>query len=938
MRMLKVKLLLTTTLILTVILFTSINKTFAEANYNVTVKVVDIDGKILENSNIYIYKRTTYSSNFYTKITLKSGVESLKLPQGIYTIYAKKDLIETPILDYVIGYVDINVERDLNITITLIKAAEMRVVGECLDARSEARGKVMGYTVYSEQMMEVNGTKILQTFGEKEKNIALDIESDKIIVPANFEVIVEAEVAYTREGGRYVYTKHYNLTSYPIKLSEGVSTIIEIQDVTLRWSIIDVKRELSETINRIEEAERDGFYLAIYKSRIPRISSLIENGEANLGMKRYDECYSNIREAILALDEINNNITQLYSEVTSSAAIMIVMLTLTSTIIGLTIFDREEYSIITSAVIFIILISMFKWLYPGINAIKQNFMYICAAASYITITIIVVMMIHMGEKREASLRSLIISIASISKRNLKRRKLRSILTIISIMIIIGGFIALTSASMEKELRVDVFNKANEPEGIIIYRGAGEDKYSKFTPISTTIIDSYSIEEKAIEYSFKLESQAKFTAIEVIVNPYVQGRINVYGAIAFTNPSDPIIQEINMKIKGRIPSKSGEIALTNEAAKKLNVNVGDKVILLNSGKRMEITGILDDDFMKIIDYDDRNLTPGKLIMVMGGEEVRMELMDCEPVETVIVSAEDSRLFSLLPARLYVKTMNDEDALSLSKRIALSGVYTTKAITEDKIYILNYKSFMDIKGLEATLTLAICISNIGIVMLASVHERRNEVTILSAIGLNPSHITAIFAFEAVIVGLIAGGIGYIIGLTFYKISYNLNLTIEVYPKVSYGWAISTLIISVITTLAGSIPALKSSVITTPSKLMRWRADKKPQDAEKPWEFIIPVRLGKEEVEEILRYLMNSLSSVMGVERLRRIDENTIRFSYRIGQGTIGSSGSINQIRIYMEGDEPKIKLEVRPYGENPEKHAYETAKIVRGIIIRWRSEKI
>ncbi|MEM0264380.1 MAG: FtsX-like permease family protein [Candidatus Methanomethylicia archaeon] len=931
----EIKVMLIAILISSIICASTIQKTYAETNYNVTIKVVDAYGKPIENSNIYIYRYVTpYTISFYTKTKLEYGLKTLKLPQGTYIIYARADLIETPTIDYTIGYVNVNVEGDLNITITLIKAAEVKVIGESLDARSESKGKIMGYTIYSTQKLEVNGTKILQSFGEREKNIALDIESDKIIVPANFEVTVEVEVLYT--AGRYVYTKYYNLTKNPIKLLEGEIVIFEIQEITLKDSILDAKQEYNKTISNIEKAEKDGFYLAIYKSKISNIINLIENGEVALRIKRYDECYSNIREAILALNEINNKVTQLYSEATSSTTIIIILLTLTSTIIGLTIFDRERYSLIASAVSFIILVYVFKTLYPGINAIDQNLMYIYAATSYIIITILTITINHMGEKGEASLRSLITSISSISKRNLKRRKLRSILTIMSITIIIGGFVALTSASVEEGLRINVFNRVNEPEGIIVYRSVGEERYSKFTAISTTIIDAYSIEEKSREYSFKLESQAKFAPLEIAINPYVQDKLNIYGAIAFTNPSDPMIQRINMKIKGRLPNKSGEIAVTNEAAKKLNINIGDKIILLNSGKRMEVTGILSDDFISIVDYDDRSLTPGKLIMVMGGEEVRIELMDCESIETVIVSPEDSRIFSLLPARLYIRIINEEDAFSLSKRIALSGIYMVKTITQNKIYLLNYQSYMDIKGLEAMLTLAICISNIGIVMLASVHERKNEVTILSAIGLNPSHITAIFAFEAIIIGLIAGGIGYIIGLTFYKIAYNLNLTIEVYPKVSYSWAISTLIISAITAASGSIPALRSSIIVTPSKLMRWKADKKPQDLDKPWEFIIPIRFGIEEIGELLTYLMESLNNTMGVERMRRIDDRTIRFSYRIGQGTIGSSGSINKIQIYME-EEPKIKLEVIPYGEDVEKHAYEVAKLVRSIVIKWRSEK-
>ncbi|MEM3542557.1 MAG: hypothetical protein QXZ54_05485, partial [Candidatus Methanomethylicia archaeon] len=174
----EIKVMLIAILISSIICASTIQKTYAETNYNVTIKVVDAYGKPIENSNIYIYRYVTpYTISFYTKTKLEYGLKTLKLPQGTYIIYARADLIETPTIDYTIGYVNVNVEGDLNITITLIKAAEVKVIGESLDARSESKGKIMGYTIYSTQKLEVNGTKILQSFGEREKNIALDIES-----------------------------------------------------------------------------------------------------------------------------------------------------------------------------------------------------------------------------------------------------------------------------------------------------------------------------------------------------------------------------------------------------------------------------------------------------------------------------------------------------------------------------------------------------------------------------------------------------------------------------------------------------------------------------------------------------------------------------------------------------------------------------------------
>ncbi|MCX8168790.1 MAG: hypothetical protein N3E39_00980 [Candidatus Methanomethylicia archaeon] len=923
-------------IILAISIFFTIQTVYSEVTYDVTIRVCDVNGRNIHNSKIYIYRQTyTRTQTFYNKYTLEYGYKTISLPQGTYIIYAKADLPETEILDYVIGYRVVEVNRNIEVVLTLMDAAEIRVIGECLDARSETKGKVMGYVVKADIEMKIDETNVLIEFGDRAGSLALEMESNVIVIPANVNVIVEIEVLYSTGAGRYVYTKYYNLTEKPICLVKGSSITLELQEITLKKSIMEVSIELSEVINMIDEAERDGFYLAMYRSRIPRVNSLIYHGENALKIMKFDECYSSIREALLILKDIKSKISQLYLEAFGSAITIIVLLAFTSNAIGLTLFDKEKYSVITSIVSFVALILLFKNLYPGINALNQEFLNMYAIALYIMALMITLLPNRIGGRREASLWGLISSIASIAKRNMKRRKLRSTLTIISIIIIIGGFIALTSISMEEGLKISKLAKTKDVEGIVVYRGGDEREYSKFTALSTMIIEAYSLDVKASRYSFKLESQAKLTPIDIGINPYSPEKLVIYGVIAFTDPLDPIINEINMKINGRMPRGKGEIAILESAASKLNVNVGDSIILLNSGLKMKITGILKDDFVSIVDYDDRNLRPGKLVMVIGGEEVRIELMDCEPNEIILVSVEDASIFSLIPARLYVE-ISGEEAISISKRIALSGIYTVKTILKEATYIMQYQKYMEIKGLEAMLTLAICISNICIVMLASVYERKNEVMILSAIGLNPGHITAIFAFEAITIGLLAGGFGYILGLSFYKLAYNLNLIIEVYPKVSSSWAISTIVISVLTAISGAIPALKSSVIVTPSKLMRWKADYKPEDPEKPWEFMIPIRLNENEVNSMIKYIERELSTTTGVERLKLIDDKNIKFSYRIGQGSIGSSGSINHLQVYSEKGEIKIKLTVRPYGENLEKHAYETAKLVRSIILRWRSE--
>ena len=93
-------------------------------------------------------------------------------------------------------------------------------------------------------------------------------------------------------------------------------------------------------------------------------------------------------------------------------------------------------------------------------------------------------------------------------------------------------------------------------------------------------------------------------------------------------------------------------------------------------------------------------------------------------------------------------------------------------------------MEGEGLPLIIPWAIVVLNVVVTMLNSLFERRREINILSSVGLNPAEIASIFVAEASIMGFIAGGLGYLLGLSFYRLMPLLGLTLEVQQKVSAG----------------------------------------------------------------------------------------------------------------------------------------------------------
>ena len=78
------------------------------------------------------------------------------------------------------------------------------------------------------------------------------------------------------------------------------------------------------------------------------------------------------------------------------------------------------------------------------------------------------------------------------------------------------------------------------------------------------------------------------------------------------------------------------------------------------------------------------------------------------------------------------------------------------------------YYEAKGVaEILIPLTMVGLNVGAVMLNAVYERRREMEVMSVIGLNPVHLAFLFIAETIVIAMVAGGLGYLFGLGFYRI---------------------------------------------------------------------------------------------------------------------------------------------------------------------------
>jgi putative ABC transport system permease protein len=190
-----------------------------------------------------------------------------------------------------------------------------------------------------------------------------------------------------------------------------------------------------------------------------------------------------------------------------------------------------------------------------------------------------------------------------------------------------------------------------------------------------------------------------------------------------------------KIHGSEPKSRDEALLGNEVAVRLFKSTGDTLAI--NGKSVRVSGVLDetgsqDDFVIFAD-----LTFVQEVMKKPGA------------------------LSLIEVSAFCNTCPIEEIVrQISKELPHAKVTAIKQTLQTKMEALDHFKKFSI-GISIIVLLIGCLI-VFTNMMASVNERKREIGIFRAIGFRKSHVVRIIFLEALIVGLIAGIVGYAFGL--------------------------------------------------------------------------------------------------------------------------------------------------------------------------------
>ena len=899
------------------------------------------------------------------------GYFHLELPWGENIIYAYYDDPLTLGFDYVPSMRHITTPSNgrLNITFELWDGASIFLEGEAFFVETTETPQ-SSYSV-----IDPNSGEIIRQdeysfyYGEDSPHYQIPGVSPKhIIIPADipFMVKVDSDIKVEEKWLRCGF-----LIDKPghFVLGKGENLRIDLREYTLPASLGVVKAEASEIESMINETEEEGFYLTVERQRFNQITSLILEAENYFSQGAYETSFTRLRGAYVEISNLRDWLNSMHSEALTSVFILVAFLVFTAATTSHLLFEEKIQKIGGTSAFCVLFLMALYLLYPGSRLVKASLFLGASLLLLLTVLSLSTWVPSVLKGREVRgrvpLRNMVVPIFSIAKRSLRRRKLRFVLTLTSVMILVSSFIALTSFATGFGL---TFNKVSSQMGYssgVLVRALK----TLTSPGSTHLPDEIGAEPWDVLWYPQLDNSSigwfEDRPDTILVAPKMEslpmkvplgsvGWVPIYGIMGIVPSAEAQILGLDkLIVEGRYLGDEDEdgVLISAKLGKRLNATVGESLILQVLGKtlNLKIIGIFNDTrFEELRDLDGQSPLPWKLeahtIPKTHGSITNWELTHCSADETLVVTWKTaSEIDGMFLSRLDIVCEEGKDLEEYAKMMALNKGFRAWASTEDGVYLAQLASYFEGKGLPIAVPWGIVVLNVIVTMLSALYERKREIYIYSAIGMNPSHISGLFLVEAAMIGVLGGGIGYLLGLGWYKAMSLLALGLQVKQKVSAIWVLAAIAVSMAAVLTGGFAALKGSVVITPSLKREWKIEASTIE---PLELTLPVRVTEAETEEFIGYIMDKLRSHMddldyvtsGIrESRKKLEEasiRTIEFTYRHAD-PLTTIYSKNKVILKKEGGSEVYTVKFMTQGDP--KGIHKAASIVRKIIMEWSVER-
>ncbi|RJS85360.1 FtsX-like permease family protein [Candidatus Bathyarchaeota archaeon] len=928
----------------------SIDEVKAQEKPSVAGTVLDENGNPLSGANVTIL--TYHWRRFVKRVKTDSAgrFHTSVDKEGSYLIYVTYDDRRTPGMDYVperwrtwLSSNSISSRRFI-----LGKGASIYLDGQIRYIETNKVAYSYRFTVLGTKGGESYWTGPIKEYGSYSDLFEhLGFDERLVVVPADTEVKIQVKAYFPQK-----YSQTFILagkTGY-FKLSQGEVLHIDVREHNILSNTEYVKEILSSGFSLLYDCLTAGFLVEIEKESLLDAYNLVKESSILLREGFLDQSFAKLRSAYIIATGTKSTLEGLI-ESSSNSLLPLLFLFLFiafasaslmaegSARLEIAVNNRKLLIPITSlagAILYIFLVTLFYLVFPGCHLIPQSTYIVMSAFTFIIGKIVSLLFIRFSRKEERGksiqFKSAIAAAFLMGSRNLRRRRMRTLMNIFSVIMLVFGFITLTSISpgyglWKRELRptipVDALLIKDEPLG-------GEP--GSFVSIPESFMEWIKSYPNITLISPKAEN-SPVTLGSSLGRLYSESgeSTNVLGIIGIIPSKEAKITGINRVVTNGSYLEDDDlegIIVSSSLHESLNVYVGDN--LYGFGRKFVIRGFFDDDAMKkLVDINGLSFLPYYI--------VKGDFIPCPVTHAIIVNYEVAlTLPQVSISRVAVQLDNEENYESLAEIVALTYEYNTYVSHPGSLTLHSLGSYIEAQGVELVFPLMILvILNIGMSMFAAVNERRNEIAALSSLGLNPTHIATLFVAEALIIGFIGGGFGYLFGISGYRIAALLG-GFQVREKVSADWGIISILLSGFTAaIASLIPALRSSVIVTPSLLRKWRIeDESIIRADKPQVLHLPLRLTAKELEPFIAFVTKRLRA-----REVKIKEEPskggvirkISFAYDLPE--IGWTENEIIIQPEVEGYSLKMMCSSHGLSSHPVEAIRKTASHVRNVLLEW-----
>lgn len=903
-------------------------------------------GKSLPNATVIAWDGVNI---FKTKSDF-SGNYSLEVPSDVQlSVLVYLDYPNTTGIDYVPAQKNIDLRKENKAFFKLIAGASIKFIGDVLLPENPNPAHGIRFEVVNSSGEPLEVRDCITTYGSSGwlRSLVTDLinlDPQLVIVPANKAIRIKVTILDQRRSYDHEFVV-YEKDSF--LLQNGDSLLVDFNHIGMGYDIKFLKHMIESVNLTMGSISHKGFYVVAERSDLEDSLNLVELAEKDLIYRDYFGCYTNIRASYLKVENVKSLLEKMLVEGIYSGYAMVFLLLFFSICLSFVLFEEDFRKILTSSFLYLILMLFLYQLHPGLKLIDPLMSALMSFLSYLTFIGFYEWSVRHRHEGFA-LGNLSLAAFSIAKRSLLRRKIRFVSMTITVSVLVMSTVIFTSVSVIYGPVTSSFpNLAGESSLPNIYVGPrGEDPTS--VSLSTNLIKWLQSQTEVLMFAPKVENHP-ITLDHPLFNLTSDSAfLDVYGVIGILPSAEAAFTLINNTIVGGRYLRDGDyfsIMISKKASENTGIRIGDQIKFLNY--TFTVVGLFDDYALQHLKDLGGKVFPTLVTIVGIGPQV------CPPEKIVVVPWKAAlEMPNTYLSRIDVRIDRFEDLFSFSRRLVLQNNVAAVAFVGDKIYQTTIISYVEFQGSSIIFLLILVIFMLYSSMYGIAYERKKDVTILSLIGLTPSNIFGLVIAEAIILGLVGGGLGYILGNGgYYFISHSLSVA-DVRMKLSPLWGPVVYMLALLVTVTASLmPASQASVMATSSLERRWSLSTELKERTKNTLVIeFPAKIRKtqiqlffsylekeiegcengiyEQVKEYYRIKKEGLESGIGIY-FKYIRPQELVCPYTVNELIVVDSGRFYTLRLHSTSTIGLNKLS--------EKRIYQTSSFMRRLILEWQHEK-